>query len=68
MFEVPVPHDWVGKSVGHLNIRKKYGINIIGVTREGRLELSISTETVLEQEETMLVLGRYRELQRCFRI
>ena len=68
MFEVPIPGDWVGQSVGQLNIRRKYGINLIGVKREGKLDLSVNSETILNQEETMLVLGRYRELQKCFRI
>ena len=68
MFEVPIPGDWVGQSVGQLNIRRKYGINLIGVKRDGKLDLSVNSETILNQEETMLVLGRYQELQKCFRI
>ena len=68
MFEVPIPGDWVGQSVGQLNIRRKYGINLIGVKRDGKLNLSVNSETILNQEETMLVLGRYQELQKCFRI
>ena len=68
MFEVPIPGDWVGQSVGQLNIRRKYGINLIGVKRGGKLDLSVNSETILNQEETMLVLGRYQELQKCFRI
>ena len=68
MFEVPIPGDWVGQSVGQLNIRRTYGINLIGVKRDGKLDLSVNSETILNQEETMLVLGRYQELQKCFRI
>lgn len=68
MFEVPIPGDWVGQSVGQLNIRRKYGINLIGVKRDGKLDLSVNSETILNQGETMLVLGRYQELQKCFRI
>ena len=68
MFEVPIPGAWVGQSVGQLNIRRKYGINLIGVKRDGKLDLSVNSETILNQEETMLVLGRYQELQKCFRI
>ena len=30
IFEFPVPEKWDGKSIRHLNIREKYGINIIG--------------------------------------
>ena len=53
IFEVEVPESWVGKSVGELDIRKKFGINILGVKRS---------------DITILALGEYKALQRCFRI
>lgn len=68
MFEIPVPSDWVKQTVGKIDIRKKFHINIIGIKRGGKLELSISPDTVFEAEDTMLVLGQYKELQKCFHI
>ncbi|MBO5094314.1 MAG: TrkA family potassium uptake protein [Lachnospiraceae bacterium] len=68
MFEIPVPGDWIRRTVGQIDIRKRYHINIIGIKRNGRLELSVSPDTVLEEKDTMLVLGRYKELQKCFHI
>ena len=68
MFEIPVPDNWAGRSIGQIDIRKKYSINIMGVKRNGKLELSISPDRVLEAGQTMLVLGRNRDLQKCFRI
>lgn len=68
MFEVPIPREWIGQTVGEIDIRKKYNINIIGVKRDGKLQLSVTPETILAEDETMLVLGRYRDLQKCFRI
>lgn len=66
MFEVPVPGNWAGRTVGQIDIRKKFSINIMGIKKDGKLELSVSPDTVLEREDTMLVLGRNRELQKCF--
>lgn len=68
VFEVPIPADWVGRSVGKIDIRKKYSINIMGIKKNGKLELSITPDTVLTEGETMLVLGRYKNLQKCFHI
>ena len=31
IFEVPVPIDWSGRSIGQIDIRKKYGISIMAV-------------------------------------
>ena len=68
MFEVQIPENWLGQTIGQIDIRKKYSINIIGLRKNGELDMSLTSETVLEHGSTMLVLGRYKELQRCFRI
>ena len=68
MFEIPVPQEWAGRSIGQIDIRKKYSINIMGVKKDGKLELSLSPDIVLEAGETMLVLGSNRDLQKCFRL
>ena len=66
MFEVAVPEEWAGRTIGQIDIRRKHHINIMGVKKGGKLELTLSPDTVLEAEETMLVLGRNRDLQKCF--
>ena len=68
IFEVAVPKEWDGNSIEQINIRKQYGINILGVKKEGRMNLSIMPDTVLSNNMTMLVLGEKRAIQRCFRI
>ena len=66
MLEVPVPPSWAGRSIRQLDIRKKYNVNIIGLKKDGRLELSISPDVLLPPEASMLVLGGHRDLQKCF--
>lgn len=68
IFEVEVPREWVGKSVGQLDIRKKYDINIMAIKENGSLSASVSPETHLAEGSTLLVIGEYKALQKCFRI
>ena len=68
IFEVAVPHDWIGKTVGQIDIRKKYAINIMAVKEDGKMDLSVTPETVLTDRKTMLVLGEKKAIQKCFRI
>lgn len=68
MYEVSIPQEWLGRTVGQIDIRKKYSINIIAVRRNGRIETTIAPETVFTEEETILVLGRYKAIQKCFHI
>lgn len=68
MLEIRVPDQWAGRSIGQIDIRKKYNINIIGIKKNGKLELSLSSDVILEPDETMLVLGHYKDLQKCFHL
>lgn len=68
IYEVDLPEAWAGETVGEMDIRRKYGINIMGVKRDGKLNLSVTPETQFVAEDTILVLGSYKNLQKCFRI
>ena len=68
IFEVQVPDAWVGKSVGELDVRRKYGINILGIKRSGKTDVSVTPDTLLSNDVTILALGEYKALQKCFRI
>lgn len=68
IFEVEVPKAWVGKSIGTLDVRKKFGLNILGIKRLGKTDVSITPDTILSEDITMLALGEYKALQKCFRI
>ena len=68
IFEISIPEEWNGKSIGRLDIRKKHRVNIMAVKRNGELNLNITSDTVLDNRETLLVLGRYKDIQKCFRI
>ena len=68
MFEIPVPRDWAGRTIGNIDIRKKYNINIMGIKKNGKLMLALSPDTALESDQTMLVLGTTKDLQKCFHI
>ena len=66
--EVSVPAAWVGKTVGNLDIRRRYEINLLGVKRDKHLDTAVSSSTLLQQGDTILVLGSNRNIQRCFHI
>ncbi len=68
LFEVTVPTNWIGMSIGQLDIRKKYNITIMGIKKAGKMSVSITPDTVLTKENSLLVLGEYRALQKCFHI
>lgn len=68
MFEVTVPEEWAGRTIGQIDIRRRFHINIMGVKKGGKLELTLSPDTLLGAGETMLVLGKNKDLQKCFKL
>ena len=68
IFEVEVPARWVGKTIGELDIRKRYNINILAVKGERTFNAAISTDTTFTETDKLLVLGEYKALQKCVRI
>ena len=68
IFEVEVPGDWIGKTIGELDIRKKYSISILAIKTDGKMNMAIGPDMGLSSEDTLLVLGTYKDMQKCFRI
>lgn len=68
IFEVSVPHSWVGKSFQEIDIRRRYNVNIIATKKNGKINAAISANTILSGEETLLVLGEYKSMKKCFDI
>lgn len=65
--EVNIPKGWVGKSVGELDVRRKFNLNIMGIKCNDVLNVEITPDTRLSGDNTLLVLGEYRMLHKCFR-
>lgn len=68
IYELSLPQNWVGKTVGQIDIRRKHGINILGVRKNGTLNLNVTPETLLSPDASILVLGPDDALQKVFRL
>lgn len=68
IFEILIPKEWIGKTVGELDIRNKHNINIMAFKCDGIMNLSIRSDTEIPAHDTMLVLGNIRDIQKCFHI
>lgn len=66
--EVAVPEAWAGRTVGDLDVRRKYGLNVLAVKRQGKMNANVASDTMLLRDETVLVLGSNQAIQRCFHL
>ncbi len=68
IFEITVPKEWLGKTVGQIDIRRRYNVNIMGVRQNGKMSVSVTPETMLTEDKTLLVVGDYKTLHKYFHI
>lgn len=68
IYEITVPEKWIGRTVFDVDVRKKYGINIMAIKRSGEMILNITPQTDFTKDDTILVLGHTKDMQKFFRI
>ena len=62
MIEIDVRDEWVGKNLIELNLRKKYGFNIVAIKKGGKVNVNINPEQVLDIETTLIVIANTTKL------
>ena len=64
IFEIQVPDNWVGKTIGQLGVRQRHNINILAAKRGEELIPIPGGDYCFREGETMLVLGADRDVQK----
>lgn len=64
IIEVRVPAKWVGSSLMGLNVRRRYGVNILAIQRGARFLVSPAPDLLFEQGDILLVMGRKDDIER----
>jgi len=60
--EIDVKAEWCGKNLIELDLRKKYGINIVAVKKEEKVNVNINPEQVLDSHTTLIVIANTSKL------
>jgi trk system potassium uptake protein TrkA len=56
MVEIDVRSEWIGKNLIELNLRKKYGFNIVALKKGEKVNVNINPEQVLDESTTLIVI------------
>ena len=62
--EIDVKDEWCGKNLIELNLRKKYGFNIVAIKKGEKVNTNINPEQVLDEETTLIVIANTAKLGR----
>ena len=62
MIEIEVKDEWIGKNLIELDLRKKFGFNIVAVKKGDRVNVSINPEEALDAQTTLIVIANTSRL------
>ena len=62
--EVQLPEGWAGKSLRELNIRVKYGVNIIAIRENGKINVVPAVDEALQAGCVLVAVGANEKLTR----
>lgn len=60
--EIVTPKDWVGSSLKELNLRVKYGINVVAIKRDNDINVSPAADEIIMEGDIIVAIGGTTEL------
>ena len=67
IYEIPLVKEWVGRTIGDIDIRAKYHVNVLGTKKGGDLSLLPGADYVLKSDEHLMVLGQNEDVDRILK-
>ncbi|MBO8436612.1 MAG: TrkA family potassium uptake protein [Spirochaetes bacterium] len=64
IIQIRTPKELDGKSVKDIKIRERFGITLIAVVKEGKANGSVGPDTVLHEDELMVLSGSNKDLDK----
>lgn len=64
MVELDVRKEWIGKSLIELNLRRKYGINVVAMRKGERISLDFDPSAAFEEGTTLVVIADTAKLHK----
>lgn len=61
--EIRMPEKWAGSSLMELKIRRRYGISVLAIHRDGSYIVSPEAEQLLQEGDVLLVLGKLEDIE-----
>ena len=64
IIETDVKSEWIGKNLIELNLRKKYGFNIVATKKDGKINVNINPEQILDAQTSLIVIANTSKLKK----
>ena len=62
MVEIDAKDEWCGKNLIELNLRKKYGFNIVAIKKGEQVNANVNPEQAIDRDTTLIVIANTAKL------
>ncbi|MCS6960473.1 MAG: TrkA family potassium uptake protein [Pseudanabaenaceae cyanobacterium SKYGB_i_bin29] len=62
--EIVVPEAFNGKTLLELNLRRRYGVSVLAVSRDGKFEINPDPNVKLQAGSAIVVIGKNKDIQK----
>ena len=59
-----IPKQWEGKSLAELRVREKFGINVIGILKEDKMDMALDPSKPLQADDMLFIIGKNSDLEK----
>lgn len=65
MMELQAPKDWIGKALKNLDLRARFGVNVLGYrsAESAKLNLNIGADYILSEDDLLLVIVENKKFE-----
>ncbi len=64
LLELEIRNEWVGKNLIELNLRKKYGINVIAIKRGDKVIIDLDPTQPLNEQMQLIIIAHTSKLEK----
>ena len=62
VIELRVTEDWIGKTLEELDMRKKYGVNVVAIKNHDDVNISVLGSYEIHEDDRLVVIGQNENL------
>lgn len=67
VLNIDVVDEWCGKTLAELNLRKKYGINIIAINKNGNVSVEVNPTIPLQNDMELVVVADTKKIDKLLK-
>lgn len=64
IYEIPVPENWLGKTIVEINVRNRYNISILAIKYNDTLHPLPGANYIFKQEDMLVIMGANKDIKK----